>query len=111
MPYLISNVPHFHCWVRKEFTSNHSQYHGEFLHAMVFAVNTIPDRSLSFQLVFTGCEADFEDGPDKNIHGGAMMKKKKGMARGGAKMKMKGGGMGMTKKKKSYSRGGAARRR
>ena len=72
MPYLISNVPHFHCWVRKEFTSNHSQYHGEFLHAMVFAVNTIPDRSLSFQLVFTGCEADFEDGPDKNIHGGAM---------------------------------------
>ena len=72
MPYLISNVPHFHCWVRKEFTSNHQKYHGEFLHAMVFAVNTIPDRSLSFQLVFTGCEADFEDGPETNIHGGAM---------------------------------------
>ena len=35
------------------------------------------------------------------------MKKKKGMARGGAKMKMRGGGMGMTKRKKSYSRGGA----
>ena len=35
-------------------------------------------------------------------------KKKKGMARGGAKMKMKGGGMSMMgKKKKSYSRGGA----
>jgi len=34
-------------------------------------------------------------------------KKKKGMARGGAKMKMKNGGMGMTKRKKSYSRGGA----
>ena len=34
--------------------------------------------------------------------------KKKGMARGGAKMKMRGGGMGMMgKKKKSYSRGGA----
>ena len=72
MPYLISNVPHFHCWVRKEFTSNHQQYHGEFIHAMVFAVNTIPDRSLSFQLVFTGCEADFEDGPETNVHGGAM---------------------------------------
>ena len=38
-------------------------------------------------------------------------KKKKGMARGGAKMKMKNGGMGMTKKKKNYSKGGAARRR
>jgi hypothetical protein len=40
------------------------------------------------------------------MHG---MKKKKGMARGGAKMKMRGGGMGMTKKKKNYSKGGAAR--
>ena len=38
------------------------------------------------------------------MHG---MKKKKGMARGGAKMKMNNGGMGMTKRKKSYSRGGA----
>ena len=45
------------------------------------------------------------------MHG---MKKKKGMARGGAKMKMRGGGMGMTKRKKAMSKGGkvgAARRR
>ena len=41
---------------------------------------------------------------NRPMHG----KKKKGMARGGAKMKMRGGGMGMMgKKKKSYSRGGA----
>ena len=72
MPYLISNVPHFKCWVRREFTCNHQRYHGEFLHAMVLAVNTIPDRSLSFQVVFTGCEVDREDGPDENVHGGAM---------------------------------------
>ena len=39
---------------------------------MAFAVNTIPDRSLSFQVVFTGCEIDMEDGPDENVHGGAM---------------------------------------
>ena len=32
-------------------------------------MNTIPDRSLSFQVVFTGFE---EDDPDKNVHGGAM---------------------------------------
>ena len=62
MSYLISNVPHFNCWVRREFTSNHTNYHGEFLHAVAFAVNTIPDRSLSFQVVFTGCEIDLEDG-------------------------------------------------
>ena len=49
MSYLISNVPHFKCWVRKEFTCNHLYYHGEYLHALAFAVNTIPFRSLSFQ--------------------------------------------------------------
>tara|TARA_R100000322_G_scaffold18235_1_gene11405 strand:- start:244 stop:888 length:645 start_codon:yes stop_codon:yes gene_type:complete len=45
-------------------------YHGEFLHAVAFAVNTIPDRSLSFQVVFTGCEELEETG--ENVHGGAM---------------------------------------
>jgi hypothetical protein len=34
------------------------------------AVTTIPDRCLSFQIVFTGCEAD--DGSQENVHGGAM---------------------------------------
>ena len=72
MPYLQSSIPHFKCWVRREYTCNHEAYHGEFLHAVAFAVNTIPDRSLSFQVVFTGCEIDLEDGPDENIHGGAM---------------------------------------
>ena len=66
----MSNVPYFDCWVRKEFTHNHEQYHGEFLHAKAIAVNTIPDRCLSFQVVFTGCESDFDD--SENIHGGAM---------------------------------------
>jgi hypothetical protein len=71
MSYLISNIPQFKCWVRKEFTANHSKYHGEYLHALVIAVNTMPDRSLSFQIVFTGCEIDsMEDAP--NVHGGAM---------------------------------------
>ena len=72
MSFLISNVPHFKCWVRKEFTANHSNYHGEYIHSLAFAVNTIPYRSLSFQVVFTGCEIESEDGPDENIHGGAM---------------------------------------
>ena len=70
MSYLISNVPHFKVWVRREYTYNHEQYHGEFLHGMVIAVNTVPDRCLSFQIIFTGCESDFDDTP--NVHGGAM---------------------------------------
>lgn len=66
MSYLISNIPHFKCWVRKQFTHNHEKYEGEYLHALAFAVNTIPDRSLSFQVVFTGCTEE------ENVHGGAM---------------------------------------
>jgi hypothetical protein len=69
--YLLSNIPHFNTWIRKEFTHNHLDYHGEYLHAVVFAVNTIPDRCLSFQVVFTGFELDAEEDAE-NIHGGAM---------------------------------------
>jgi hypothetical protein len=70
MSYLISNIPHFKCWVRKEFTANHEEYHQEYLHALAIAVNTIPDRSLSFQVVFTGAEV--QGTKEKNLHGGAM---------------------------------------
>ena len=67
MTHLISNIPFFRCWVRKEFTHNHQAYHGEYLHALAIAVNCMPDRCLSFQVVFTGCEAE-----EQNLHGGAM---------------------------------------
>ena len=72
MSYLISNIPHFNCWGRREFTCNHTDYHGEFLHAIAIAVNTIPDRSLSFQVVFTGCEELEGNDMGQNLHGGAM---------------------------------------
>ena len=58
MAYLQSNIPYFKAWVRREYTVNHERYHGEFLHAMVVAVTTLPNRCLSFQVIFTGCEAD-----------------------------------------------------
>ena len=60
MAHLISNIPHFKCWIRREFTCNHEKYHGEYIHALAIAVNTIPDRSLSFQVVFTGCEDNWD---------------------------------------------------
>jgi hypothetical protein len=68
--YLTSNIPYFKCWVRKEFTNGHQNYHGEYVHGLAVAVTTIPDRCLSFQIIFTGCEAD--DGSQENVHGGAM---------------------------------------
>jgi len=70
VPYLQSNIPYFKAWVRREYTHNHTAYHGEFLHAMVIAVTTIPKRCLSFQVIFTGCEVD--DTEEPNVHGGAM---------------------------------------
>ena len=70
MPYLQSNIPYFKAWVRREYTKNLDEYHGEFLHAMAIAVTTMPNRSLSFQVIFTGCENDDTDDP--NVHGGAM---------------------------------------
>ena len=70
MAYLQSNIPHFKCWVRREYTHNHTAYHGEFLHAMAIAVTTMPTRCLSFQVIFTGAETYDTDEP--NVHGGAM---------------------------------------
>ena len=71
MAYLQSNIPHFKCWVRREYTHNHQQYHGEYLHALAIAVTCIPDRCLSFHLVFTGAET-YDDDNEPNVHGGAM---------------------------------------
>ena len=70
MAYLQSNIPYFKAWVRKEYTKNLEEYHGDFLHCMVIAVTTMPNRTLSFQVIFTGCENDDTDDP--NVHGGAM---------------------------------------
>ena len=70
MSYLYSNIPHFKCWVRKEYTHNHDKYHGDFLHAMAVGVTTMPNRCLSFHMIFTGVEAEGE--PEDTVHGGAM---------------------------------------
>ena len=56
MPYLTSSIPYFKAWVRQEYTKNLEEYHGEFLHCMVIGVTTMPNRTLSFQVIFTGCE-------------------------------------------------------
>ena len=61
MAYLHSNVPYFKAWVRREYTHNHEQYHGEFLHAMMIGVTSMPNRCLSFQVILTVCEAEDEE--------------------------------------------------
>ena len=71
MAHIISNIPYFKAWVRREYTTNHDRYQGEFLHAMAIAVTTIPCRCLSFQVIFTGAET-YDDENEPNVHGGAM---------------------------------------
>ena len=71
MAFLQSNVPYFKAWVRREYTKNFEEYHGEFLHCMVVQVTSMPNRCLSFQVIFTGCESD-DDEDEINVHGGAM---------------------------------------
>jgi hypothetical protein len=71
MPYLTSSIPYFKAWVRREYTKNLEAYHGEYLHCMVIGVTTMPNRTLSFQVIFTGCESDFDE-DEENVHGGAM---------------------------------------
>ena len=70
MAYLQSNIPTFKCWVRREYTHNHQKYHGEFLTRYGYSCDNMPNRCLSFQVIFTGCETDDTDDP--NVHGGAM---------------------------------------
>ena len=70
MAFLTSSIPYFKAWVRREYTKNLEEYHGEFLHCMVIGVTTMPNRTLSFQVLFTGFESDIDD--SENIHGGAM---------------------------------------
>ena len=71
MPYLTSSIPYFKAWVRREYTKNLEEYQGQFLHCMVIGVTTLPNRTLSFQVIFTGCESD-ESLEEQNVHGGAM---------------------------------------
>ena len=66
MAFLQSNVPYFKAWVRREYTKNFEEYHGEFLHALAISVTTIPDRSLSFQVVFTGAES-YDDDAEQEV--------------------------------------------
>ena len=67
----MSNIPHFPCWVRRSLPIIILNIMASF-YMLRIAVNTIPDRSLSFQVVFTGNEMDRDDWKEGNIHGGAM---------------------------------------
>lgn len=68
MSYLIDNIPYFYCMVRREYTQNLKEGHGEHLKALAIAAWCRRGRMLGFQVIFLG--KDHEDKP--NNTGGAM---------------------------------------
>jgi hypothetical protein len=67
MAFLQSNIPHFKCWVRKEYTHNHQKYHGEFIHAMAIAVTSMPAKYY-FTVDYTDSEIADDPAQHKQSH-------------------------------------------
>lgn len=68
MSFLLDNIPFFHCLVRREYTRNLADRHGEYLQAVAFAACCRRGRMLSFHLALRGTdEKDAEQ-----FTGGAM---------------------------------------
>lgn len=53
MAYIYGDVPFFECLVRREYTRNLTDGHGEYLPAVAHAVRSIRGHSLWFQCIFT----------------------------------------------------------
>lgn len=49
MAYVLGNIPFFGCYVRREFTRNMKDRHGEFIPAVAYAVRCVRAHSLWFQ--------------------------------------------------------------
>jgi len=62
---IIGSIPYFRCYVRREYTTNLSSRHGEFIPAVAYGVRCIRGHSLWFQCMLM----QPEDGP--NDTGGA----------------------------------------
>lgn len=58
MAYVLGSIPFFECLVRKEYTRNLGDGHGEFLPAVAHGIRSVRGHSLWFQCIFTaGAEA------------------------------------------------------
>jgi len=57
MAYIYGDVPFFECLVRREYTRNLEDGHGDYLPAVAHAVQCKRGRSLQFQVIFTGQHA------------------------------------------------------
>lgn len=53
MPYILGNIPFFDCLVRREYTRNKIDGHGEYLPAVAHAVRCVRGNSLMFQCIFS----------------------------------------------------------
>lgn len=49
--FLNSSIPHFYCFVRKEFLYNLEKHHGEFIKVCVFGIASVARRALGFHIM------------------------------------------------------------
>lgn len=65
--HIIASIPYFRCYVRREYTRNLKDRHGEFIPAVAYAVRVVRGHSLWFQVMLT----EPEDAKLPNDTGGA----------------------------------------
>lgn len=51
MPYVVGSVPYFRCFVRREYTQDMQEGHGEFIPAVAYGIRCIRGHSLWFQVM------------------------------------------------------------
>ncbi len=51
MPYVVGSIPYFRCFVRREYTQDMQEGHGEFIPAVAYGVRCIRGHSLWFQVM------------------------------------------------------------
>lgn len=69
MPYVLGSVPYFRCLVRREYTRNLQDRHGEYIPAVAYGVRCVRGHSLWFQCMLM----EPTDGTPNNTGGASFM--------------------------------------
>lgn len=69
MPHIIASIPYFNCYVRREYTRNLKDRHGEFIPGVAYGVRCVRGHSLWFQVMLK----EPEDGSPNDTGGASFL--------------------------------------
>lgn len=69
MPHIIASIPYFYCYVRREYTRNLKDRHGEFIPGVAYGVRCVRGHSLWFQVMLK----EPEDGSPNDTGGASFL--------------------------------------